>query len=115
MQSKARTVAKYLKAQSAASREALSTLRRTIRRAAPNAREAMLYGMPAYSVGPRMVAAMAAQKNYVALYVCDIPLVAKHRAKLGAVDCGKSCIRFKHIDDLDLEAVKVMLEEAAGG
>jgi uncharacterized protein YdhG (YjbR/CyaY superfamily) len=113
MQSKARTVAKYLKSQPRASREALATLRRVIRKAAPKAKEAMASGMPAYSVGSRMLAAMAAQKNYLALYVCDIPLVAKHRARLGSVDCGKGCIRFKHIDDLDLDGVATLLEEAA--
>jgi uncharacterized protein YdhG (YjbR/CyaY superfamily) len=114
MPSRAPTVARYLKAQPKASREALDTLRRMIRIAAPNAKEAMVAGMPAYMMGSRMVAAMAAQKKNIALYVSDYPLVAKYRARLGSVDCGKSCIRFKRIDDLDLGGVANLLAEAAG-
>jgi len=113
MQSKVTTVAAYLKAQPEETREALGTLRRMIRKAAPGAREAMGRGMATWSAGHRMLFAVARQKKYLALYVSDTPLVAKHRARLGAVDCGKSCIRFKHIDDLDLEGVGALLEEAA--
>ena len=113
MPSKATTVAAYLKKQPEETREALSTLRRMIREAAPGAREAMGHGMATWSAGHRMLFAVAKQKNYLALYICDTPLVAKHRARLGAVDCGKSCIRFKHLDDLDLEGVGALLAEAA--
>lgn len=113
MRSKATTVAAYLKKQPEETREALGTLRRMIREAAPRAREAMGHGMATWSAGHRLLFAVARQKNYLALYVCDTPLVAKHRARLGAVDCGKSCIRFKHLDDLDLEGVGALLAEAA--
>ncbi|HEV8197588.1 MAG TPA: DUF1801 domain-containing protein [Gemmatimonadales bacterium] len=114
MPSKTLTVAAYLREQPADTREALGTIRRMIRKAAPRAREAMGHGMATWSAGHRMLFALARQRNYLALYVGDTPLVAKHRARLGAVDCGKSCIRFKHLDDLDLEGVGALLEEAAG-
>ncbi len=113
MQSKATTVAAYLKQQPEKTREALGTLRRMIREAAPNAKEAMGSGMATWSAGHRLLFAVARQKNYLALYVCDTPLVAKHRARLGTVDCGKSCIRFKRLDDLDLDGVEALLAEAA--
>lgn len=113
MQSKATTVAAYLKEQPEETREALGTIRRMIRKAAPGAREAMGSGMATWSAGHRMLFAMARQKNYLALYVSDTPLVAKHRARLGTVDCGKSCIRFKRLEDLDLDGVGALLEEAA--
>jgi uncharacterized protein DUF1801 len=70
-------------------------------------------GMATYSWRKSMLFALAAQKKYLALYVCDTPLVAKHRARLGAVDCGKSCIRFKSLDDLNLDGVEALLAEAA--
>lgn len=53
-------------------------------------------------------------KTAIALYVCEPPLVAKQRARLGAVDGGKRCIRFTHLDDLNLEGVEALLTEAAG-
>jgi uncharacterized protein YdhG (YjbR/CyaY superfamily) len=113
MQSKATTVAAYLKEQPEATRAALGTIRRMIRKAAPGAREEMGSGMATWSAGHRMLFALARQKNYMALYVSDTPLVAKHRARLGAVDCGQSCIRFRRLDDLNLAAVGALLAEAA--
>ncbi|HEU5217624.1 MAG TPA: DUF1801 domain-containing protein [Gemmatimonadales bacterium] len=113
MRSRSRTVAAYLKAQPAEAREALGTLRRMIRKAAPRARETMDYGMATWSAGHRMLFAVARQKRNLALYVSDTPLVAKHRARLGTVDCGKSCIRFKRIEDLDLDGIEALLAEAA--
>ena len=114
MQSKAGSVEAYLMEQPEASRKALRTVRGLIRKAAPKAKEAMGSGMATYSTRDAMLFALAAQKNYLALYVCDTPLVAKHRARLGAVDCGKSCIRFKRLEDLNLDAVTALLTEAAG-
>jgi uncharacterized protein YdhG (YjbR/CyaY superfamily) len=105
--------AAYLKAQPEESREALGTLRRMIRKAAPRAKESMGYGMATWSAGHRMLFALANQKKHLALYIGDTPLVAKHRARLGVVDCGKSCIRFKRLDDLDLDGVGALLAEAA--
>ncbi len=113
MPSKATTVAAYLKKQPEETREALGALRRLIRKAAPRARESMGHGMATWSAGHRMLFALARQRNHLALYVCDTPLVAKHRARLGTVDCGKSCIRFKRLEDLDLDGVGALLTEAA--
>ncbi len=113
MQSKATTVAAYLKAQPEESREALGTLRKMIRKAAPRARESMGRGMATWSAGHRLLFAVARQKKHMALYVCDTPLVAEYRASLGVVDCGSGCIRFKRLDDLDLAGVGALLEEAA--
>ena len=59
--------------------------------------------------------ALAAQKNYISLYVCmvrDGKYVAESYAdKLGKVNVGKSCIRFKKVSDLDIANVKVMLKD----
>jgi uncharacterized protein YdhG (YjbR/CyaY superfamily) len=111
--SKATTVAAYLKAQPVETREALGTLRQMIREVAPGARESMGYGVATWSAGHRMLFAMARRKNHMALYVGDTPLVAKHRARLGAVDCGRGCIRFKRLEDLDLDGVGALLLEVA--
>jgi hypothetical protein len=68
---------------------------------------------PTYNKKPLVVAALAAQKNYYAVYlpVSMDPLMEKefrasYRKKL---DMGKSCLRFKAISEVDLEAVKAAL------
>jgi len=62
------------------------------------------------------VIALASQKNYISLYICAVDgneyVAEKYKDTLGRVDVGKSCIRFKMIDDLDLDAVKQVLIEA---
>jgi hypothetical protein len=59
--------------------------------------------------------AIALQKNYLALYICATKngkyLTEYYQDKLGKVNCGKSCIRFKKLEDLKLSTVKLMLAE----
>ncbi len=63
------------------------------------------------------IIALASQKNYISLYVCCITdgqyLAEKSKDKLGKVSVGKSCIRFKKLEDLNLDAIKELLQEAA--
>jgi len=62
------------------------------------------------------IVALANQKNYISLYICctdnGVYLAEKYKDRLGKVSVGKSCIRFKNIDDLNLAGVKKMLLEA---
>jgi hypothetical protein len=54
---------------------------------------------------------MASQKNYMSLYVCESEIVKSHLPQLGKVSCGKGCIRFRRIGDLNLQAVEGILRE----
>lgn len=110
MQSKATTVAGYLDELPEDRRAALAQLRKLIRKVAPKAVESMQYGMATYAMGD-MLCALASQKGYMALYVGGAALVA-HRQKLKGLNCGKGCIRFKSIDDLPLDEVTVILQDA---
>lgn len=60
--------------------------------------------------------ALANQKNYVSIYVCaidkDLYLAEKYKSDLGKVNVGKSCIRFKKIEDINLNTLKKVLKEA---
>lgn len=112
---RATTVDQYLKALPADRRAALQMIRGWIRRAMPDALENLEYGMPTYrrpgdSVG---LFSLAAQKHYLALYVCNFAVVDRHRRALAGVDCGKSCIRFKAVSDLPEKVVRAVLREAA--
>ena len=61
--------------------------------------------------------AIAPQKNYLALYVCAVKdgkyLAEIYDKKLGKVNCGKSCIRFKNFEALDLPNITELLKDAA--
>jgi hypothetical protein len=58
---------------------------------------------------------LAAQKNYISLYICWVKdgkyIPEQYAPKLGKVSVGKSCIRFKKLEDLNLDTVKILLEE----
>ena len=107
MTSKAATITEYLEELPVDRRAALSELRALIRRVAPNTVEAMKYGLPSFGE----LCAMASQKNYMALYVCESDIVKAHFERLGKVSCGKGCIRFKRLADLNLDVVESILGE----
>lgn len=58
---------------------------------------------------------LAAQKNYMALYICSVidgKYIAEiYEKELGKVNIGRSCIRFKQLDDLNLDVVRKILAE----
>ncbi len=62
------------------------------------------------------VVALANQKNYVSVYVCALEdgayIAERYKDKLGKVSVGKSCIRLKKLEDVDLEELKKILELA---
>lgn len=59
---------------------------------------------------------LANQKNYISLYVCAIDgkeyVAEKYKVKLGKVSVGKSCIRFKKVEDLNLDTLKEVIKFA---
>lgn len=107
MQSNATTIDDYLEELSSERRAALSEIRALIHRVAPRTVEAMQYGLPAFGD----LCALASQKDYMSLYVCEGDIVKAHVAQLGKVSCGKGCIRFKRLTDLNLSTVESILRE----
>jgi len=81
------------------------------------------YGMQPYQTksmkepGEWPVIALASQKNYVSLYVMAVEngeyMAEKYAKDLGKVSVGKSCIRFKKLEDLNLPAVTELLKTVA--
>jgi uncharacterized protein YdhG (YjbR/CyaY superfamily) len=110
MQSKATTVAEYLEELPEDRRKALTVLRALIRKIAPTAVEGMKYGMASYTLGDVLVS-LGSQKQYMALYVCDTEAVDPYRPQLGKLDCGKGCIRFRHLEDLPIPVIAAILKE----
>jgi Domain of unknown function (DU1801) len=68
---------------------------------------------PTYNKQPLVYAALAAQKNYNALYLNCVYASAERTERLREafaaagkkLDMGKSCIRFQRADDLPLDAI----------
>jgi uncharacterized protein YdhG (YjbR/CyaY superfamily) len=110
MQSKATTVKGYLDELPEDRRKALSKLRTLIRKVAPDADEGMEYGMIGYSMGTPLIH-LASQKGYMALYVGGDGPLDSYRDRLGKLNCGKGCIRFRKLDDLPLDVVSDILTE----
>lgn len=62
------------------------------------------------------IISLASQKNYISVYICasdgDQYVAEKYKSKLPNASIGKSCIRFKHVSDIDLDVLQQVLEEA---
>jgi hypothetical protein len=121
----AKTVEGYLKALPAERRKVLAQLRDVVLKNLPKGyEESFDWGCPIYQVPlakypdtynkkPLSYVAIAAQKNYYALYLMSVYQDAKLLAKLRAdfakagkkLNMGKSCVRFKSLDDLPLPAI----------
>jgi uncharacterized protein YdhG (YjbR/CyaY superfamily) len=105
----------YLRDLEPGRRAALEALRDLVFQAVPDAAETMRYGMPAYERDDDLLCAFASQKRYVSLYVFDTDIVERHRAALGDLSVGKSCIRFTRLEQLPRDTIVDMLREAAQG
>jgi hypothetical protein len=123
--STAPTVAAYLKSLPADRRKVVSAVRKVVLSNLPEGyREEMgwghiSYGIPlktypnTYNGQPLCYAALAAQKNHYALYLMGAYADPKNGRKLASefekrgmkLDMGKSCLRFKTLDDLPLDVI----------
>lgn len=60
---------------------------------------------------------LASQKHYISIYCCavvDGAYVAEgYRERLPKANIGKSCVRFKRLDDLDNKALRELIRETA--
>lgn len=122
MQSDAETVEQYLAELPDDRREAIQAVRKTILDNLPEGyEEVMNWGMITYQVPlstfpdtynkkPLMYAALASQKNHMAVYLSGIYMddkdreafEAEYRATGKRYDVGKSCVRFRKLEDLPL-------------
>lgn len=74
-------------------RATLEILRRTIRAVAPEATEALSYGVPAFKM-KRPIVSYGAAKNHLALYVMSTAVMEAHRADLKGYDTSAGTVRF---------------------
>jgi uncharacterized protein YdhG (YjbR/CyaY superfamily) len=130
--SSATTVAKYLASLPPERRKVVAAVRKMVLKHLPAGyRETMGWGMISYGIPlktypdtyngqPLCYAALAAQKHHYALYLMcayadakQVAALEKAFAKAGKrMDIGKSCLRFKQLEDLPLEAIGKVIASA---
>ncbi|ODT88593.1 DUF1801 domain-containing protein [Phenylobacterium sp. SCN 70-31] len=114
VQSKAATVDDWLETVEPARRPVLEAVRAAALRNFPGLTEGMRYGMPTYAKDVTTDPAFAfnSQKQYISLYVS--PRVhAQNAEALKGLDAGKSCIRFRRPEQIDLALVDKLLADTA--
>ena len=62
------------------------------------------------------IISLANQKNYISIYVCTIvkdkAAAEKYKKDFGKLTTGLSCIRFKKMEEINLETLKTVLKLA---
>lgn len=131
MQSNAKTVEEYLASLPEDRREVISYLRDEILKVLPKGyEEVMNWGMITYQVPlnvypdtynkqPLAFVALASQKNHLAIYLMaaysqdgEEGWLREQFEKAGKkLDMGKSCIRFKKVDDIALQPILEIIQK----
>ncbi len=123
VRSAAATVDEYLAELGPERRQAIETVRRVILDSLPQGYvETMRWGMISYEVPlarypdtyngqPLSYAGLASQKQYMSLYLMGVygddeeAFRDRYRATGKRLDMGRSCVRFRSLDDLPLDLV----------
>ncbi len=105
----------------------MEKLHEFIKKAIPQERPHIVSGMIGYGTyhyksksgreGEWAPVLLASQKNYISVYVCAVKdgkyLSESYKKLLPKADIGKSCIRFKKTEDIDLPTLKELIVEGA--
>lgn len=111
----------------------LREIDKLIREVAPNLKRVLFggmsgkmigYGMQAYQTksmkepGEWPLIALANQKNHMSLYLSCVEesgqyIAERHADRLGKVSVGRSCVRFKKLEDLNLDVVHEIIANIA--
>lgn len=125
VQSKAKTPDQYVAELPEQQREVIAAMRKLIRKHLPKGYDETIgwgmltWGIPlekypnTYHGQPLGYLGLCAQKNYYSLYMLgpygdpeeDAKLRAAFKAAGKKLDMGKSCLRFKKLEDLELDAI----------
>ncbi len=124
---KADSVESYLKQVPTERKDAINFLHQFIQKVSPSLKPYFAYNMLGYGAFKTKnykketiewpVVALASQKNYMSLYICAVKdggyIAEANKDRLGKVSVGKSCIRFKKLEDLHLDVLEEVLITAA--
>ncbi len=105
----------------------IQALHGLIRKAVPKLEPHMALGMIGYGTyhykyasgreGDMPIVALASQKQYISVYVCasaeGVYVAERRKAELPKASVGKSCIRFKRLQDIDQKTLVSIIKEGA--
>lgn len=104
----------------------IRTLHDLIVKTVPNLKPRIMAGMISYGTyhykyasgreGEWSLVALASLKNYISVYVSCMDdgtyLAERYKAQLPKASIGKSCIRFKHLEDIDIDTLVEIIQKA---
>jgi uncharacterized protein YdhG (YjbR/CyaY superfamily) len=123
---KATTIDEYLDALVPERKKAITFLHTFIQKTAPTLKPHFAYNMLGYGSFPYKnykkeiiewpIVALASQKNYISVYICAVDngkyIAEEYTEKLGKVSVGKSCIRFRKLENVNLDVLKQVIKAA---
>ncbi len=124
---KEKTLESYLANVPKEHQELMLFLHNFIKKSVPKLKPYFAHNMVGYGSFPYLnykkekiqwpIIALANQKKYISLFVCAVEkglyVAEAHAKELGNVKVGKSCISVKKLEDLNLPALKKVLQFAA--
>lgn len=122
----ANSVEEYLSNINEERKETIDFLHDFIQKAVPNLKPHYATNMIGYGTfyfldskkqkKPWPIISLANQKNYISIYVCamiaDKALIENYKKDLGKLTKGLGCIRFKELDEINLDTLKEVLKLA---
>lgn len=109
MQNKPATIEAYMQTFSADVQAILETVRRTIRAAAPDAVEAIAYGLPAYKLNGKPLVYFGGFTNHIGLYATPIGHAA-FADELSKYKQGKGSVQFPLSEPMPLNLITRMVQ-----
>jgi len=123
---KAKTFKEYFDLLPEERKKPMKFLHDFIRKTAPKLKPNFIYNMPGYGSAKYKnyqkkivewpIISIASQKNYISVYVCAVTdnmyVAEKFKDDLGKVNVGKSCVRIKKLDDLNLKTFEKVVKLA---
>jgi len=124
---KATSVKEYLAMLTPDRKKQIEFLHKFIQKSVPKLKPVFAYNMLGYGsfkyknykkqIIDWPIIALASQKNYMSVYVCAVTdgkyIAETYKKELGKVSVGRSCIRFKRLEDLDLKVLSKVIKLAA--
>jgi uncharacterized protein YdhG (YjbR/CyaY superfamily) len=112
----------YIAALDEPRRSEIAELDALIRSVAPDLEPDIYSGMLGYGTyhykyesgreGDAPIVALASRARYISLYA-NVGVADRHRDELPRADIGKSCIRFKRLEDVDRDVLAAVIRETA--
>ena len=123
---KAKTPTEYITALSEPRRSHIKQLHQLIQKTVPKLKPHILVGMIGYGTyryksasgreGDWSIISLASQKNYISVYICATKdgkyIAEQHKQDFPKASIGKSCIRFKKPEDIDLKLLQQIIKQS---